>query len=302
MSSFSRQRTEHASAEEKPENLSAETGPSPFFEASNAQDFSIPPQLLHATGNIGSVRDREGSLTWAPQPSLPFEQLSGSLKRHGTRASRSPERTFSISPLSATWERVGSSPYRTLSYIPGSNDVITTTPRESRSATRDRSGPPSSIWTTADPFSTSKESVNNDPEQMFSQTRTRTRSRPRASRSAMTDNAQEEQVRRGTLQSIVGAIVPDAVQRRLTNASYARRSSMWHIYEKAKERGVQLQRNRFAQTAFEYGIYAVLILLIYFVLIGVPLWKGSVYWLWWVVANKFVIAGGFSITLGIALL
>jgi hypothetical protein len=37
-------------------------------------------------------------------------------------------------------------------------------------------------------------------------------------------------------------------------------------------------------------------------LIGVPLWNGAVWWLWWVVAHKFVIAGGFSITLGIALL
>jgi hypothetical protein len=77
---------------------------------------------------------------------------------------------------------------------------------------------------------------------------------------------------------------------------------MWQTYEKAKERGVQLQRNKWVQIAFEYAIYAILILFVYFVLIGVPLWKGTVYWLWWVVAHKFVLAGGFSITLGIALL
>jgi hypothetical protein len=68
------------------------------------------------------------------------------------------------------------------------------------------------------------------------------------------------------------------------------------------ERGVKLQRHRTVQVAFEYGIYAILVLIIYFVLIGVPLWNGAIYWLWWVVAHKFVIAGGFSITLGIALL
>jgi len=77
---------------------------------------------------------------------------------------------------------------------------------------------------------------------------------------------------------------------------------MWQTYEKAKERSKELQRNKYVQFSFEYIIYAVLILFVYFVLIGVPLWNGAVWWLWWVVAHKFVIAGGFSITLGIALL
>jgi hypothetical protein len=53
---------------------------------------------------------------------------------------------------------------------------------------------------------------------------------------------------------------------------------------------------------FEYSIYLVIVAFVYFVLVGVPLWKGAVYWLWWVVAHKFVIAGGFGITLGIAFL
>jgi hypothetical protein len=56
------------------------------------------------------------------------------------------------------------------------------------------------------------------------------------------------------------------------------------------------------QITFEYAIYAFLILFVYFVLIGVPLWNGAVWWLYWVVSTKFVIAGGFGIVLGIALL
>jgi hypothetical protein len=77
---------------------------------------------------------------------------------------------------------------------------------------------------------------------------------------------------------------------------------MRDTYHKAKTRGQELQREKWAQVAFEYGIYALIILFIYFVLIGVPLWNGAVWWLYWVVANKFVLAGGFGITMGIALL
>jgi hypothetical protein len=77
---------------------------------------------------------------------------------------------------------------------------------------------------------------------------------------------------------------------------------MWETYEKAKKRGVQLQRNKWVQYAFEYTFYLILVCFVYFVLVGVPLWNGAVYWLWWVVAHKFVIAGGWSITLGIGIL
>jgi hypothetical protein len=77
---------------------------------------------------------------------------------------------------------------------------------------------------------------------------------------------------------------------------------MRKTFEKAKVRGAQMQRNKYAMIAFEYGIYLFLLCFIYFVLIGIPLWNGAVWWLYWVVANKFVIAGGFSITLGIAVL
>jgi len=81
-----------------------------------------------------------------------------------------------------------------------------------------------------------------------------------------------------------------------------RKSSIFDVYEKAKVRGAKWRREKWTQVLFEYAFYAVLIAFIYFVLIGVPLWNGAVWWLWWVVANKFVIAGGFSITVGLAAL
>ncbi|KAF2462566.1 glycosyl transferase [Lindgomyces ingoldianus] len=93
-------------------------------------------------------------------------------------------------------------------------------------------------------------------------------------------------------------------QRKLTSATISsriRRTSVYETYERAKNRGARLQRKKWVQVTFEYGTYTFILAFVYFVLIGVPLWKGSVYWLWWVVANKFVFAGGFGITLGIAL-
>ncbi|KAF2449897.1 glycosyltransferase family 2 protein [Karstenula rhodostoma CBS 690.94] len=111
--------------------------------------------------------------------------------------------------------------------------------------------------------------------------------------------------RSGTLETVVNALVPDALQRKLTNnattGGIARHSSMRKTFEQAKVRGLEMQRNKYAMWAFEYGIYVFLLCFIYFVLIGIPLWNGAVWWLYWVVANKFVIAGGYSITLGIAL-
>jgi hypothetical protein len=323
MSPFSPQWPGHHIVEEQSENSILAAQPIHFVEAPNAEDVVIPTQLLQAAGNIGSSRDRGGSLAWEPRPSFPTspDRLPGSLMRHGTRTSydrrnHSHTRTSQDNALGyarqqsngqvptsffrTTEQRSGSGPGPRLSYIPGSSDVLSIIPRESRPITRDGSTNASSIWTKEDPFSTSKDSIDDHSERMPH--RARTASRPRASSSGRADDAYEEQARRGTLHAIADAIVPDALQRRFTNASHARRSSMWHIYEKAKERGVQLQRNKITQTAFEYGIYIVLILIVYFVLIGVPLWKGAVYWLWWVVANKFVFAGGFSITLGVALL
>ena len=77
---------------------------------------------------------------------------------------------------------------------------------------------------------------------------------------------------------------------------------MYEVYEKAKVRGVALQRKYWVRLLFEYTLYALLILFVYFVLVGMPLWKGAVWWLYWVVRVKFVIQGGYAITIGLAAL
>lgn len=70
-----------------------------------------------------------------------------------------------------------------------------------------------------------------------------------------------------------------------------RRTSIYDVYEKAKKRGVELQRSKWAMRLFEYTFYLILVAFVYFVLIGLPLWKGAVYWLYWVFEHKFAVAG-----------
>ncbi|KAK0309376.1 hypothetical protein LTR01_004483 [Friedmanniomyces endolithicus] len=83
-------------------------------------------------------------------------------------------------------------------------------------------------------------------------------------------------------------------------ANIARRTSLANLYEQAKTKGQTLQRKKWVQTLFEYLIYLILILFTYFVLVGMPLWKGAVWWLYWVVDHKFVAPGTWAITIGLA--
>lgn len=115
------------------------------------------------------------------------------------------------------------------------------------------------------------------------------------------DEPQHVPQRSGTVKTIVKAVIPDAViDRTRSIANRARRGSIAEVYEKAKIRGAELERKKWVQVVFEYTIYLLLLCFIYFVLVGMPLWKGAVYWLYWAVSTKFVIAGGWSITIGIA--
>ncbi|KAL1595472.1 hypothetical protein SLS59_008406 [Nothophoma quercina] len=148
----------------------------------------------------------------------------------------------------------------------------------------------SSVWSNDDPFATRPNSAGESDKSY------------KEPENAYTPAGQRQ--RRGTFGSIVDAVVPDGLARKMTNVSFnglQRKGSVWKTYENAKKRGVELQRKKWVQVVFEYSIYVFLLCFIYFVLIGRPLWNGAVWWLYWVVENKFVFAGGFSITLGIAL-
>ncbi|TKA48263.1 hypothetical protein B0A54_01756 [Friedmanniomyces endolithicus] len=77
-------------------------------------------------------------------------------------------------------------------------------------------------------------------------------------------------------------------------------TSLANLYEQARTKGQTFQRKKWVQTLFEYMIYLILILFTYFVLVGMPLWKGAVWWLYWVVDHRFVAPGTWAITIGLA--
>lgn len=81
----------------------------------------------------------------------------------------------------------------------------------------------------------------------------------------------------------------------LLKGSSTRRSSLSETYQKAKERTLDFQRAKWVEICFEYAIYAILLSILYFVAIGMPLWKGAVYWLWFLMQYKMVVPGVISI-------
>lgn len=306
------------------------------------EDVAIPAHLLRATGNLGSIRDtkptreslmvdeekdlngrtesliREGSHAYrlnSRSTSRPTRSVSRNLhntqrsNRRSVRFDGQPQQQDDLSPSTEeeamTWKRSHHQ-----SWLPGdekggliiSRPTSTIEPavRESgRVATHNPFESPynvshsasSSVWINDNPFATRSNSPDGSDKSY------------KEPENAYTPPGQQQ--RRGTFGSIFDAVVPNSLARRMTNLSFnglQRKGSIWKTYENAKKRGVELQRKEWVQVIFEYSIYLFLLCIIYFVLIGRPLWNGAVWWLYWVVENKFVFAGGFSITLGIALL
>ncbi|KAL2798668.1 glycosyltransferase like family 2-domain-containing protein [Aspergillus keveii] len=71
------------------------------------------------------------------------------------------------------------------------------------------------------------------------------------------------------------------------------------FYNMARLVDIKHQRGFWSRFLIEYGIYALFIAFIYLFLIGVPLWKGAVFWLYWIIRHKFVFQGGWAIVAAI---
>lgn len=114
-------------------------------------------------------------------------------------------------------------------------------------------------------------------------------------------NPVPEDARKTKRRTLMEAVVPDAVQQSVRNvAQKVRKSSMYEVYEKAKVRGVELERKRWVQLLYEFTFYTLIVAFIYFVLIGMPLWRGLLWHLYLLVQNRFILPGGWAITMGIA--
>jgi hypothetical protein len=79
-----------------------------------------------------------------------------------------------------------------------------------------------------------------------------------------------------------------------------RRSSMWDVYENAKKRQLEIRRKRWVQIVFEYSFYLMLVVLVYFLIIGQPLWKGAYLSLYLAFKHKLNLNGSWSIIIAVA--
>lgn len=81
-----------------------------------------------------------------------------------------------------------------------------------------------------------------------------------------------------------------------------RKSSLVEMYEKAKVRQTKIKRSPVAQYAFEYSFYLLIIAVVYFVLVGMPLWSGVVWYIYIVFMRYLVVPAGTAVFLGIGFL
>lgn len=92
----------------------------------------------------------------------------------------------------------------------------------------------------------------------------------------------------------IGSTVHDVTQ--------STKSNIREMYEKAKIRQQQIKRSRMAQLIFRYTFYLLLAATIYLVLVGLPLWRGAVWYLYILFQKYMVLKAGLAITFGISFL
>ncbi|KAL8950289.1 MAG: hypothetical protein Q9222_003674 [Ikaeria aurantiellina] len=120
----------------------------------------------------------------------------------------------------------------------------------------------------------------------------RRRSPSDASQSSLTDVVRRASI---AVESVVGKV-------KETFTGALRRSSLQDVYDKAKIRQIQLKRSKAAQIMFQYSFYLLMLMGIYFVFVGIPLWTGLVMAILYVFDTKLVVPAGTAVFLGIGFL
>jgi hypothetical protein len=85
-------------------------------------------------------------------------------------------------------------------------------------------------------------------------------------------------------------------------ARNTRNSSLRSLYNMADLVKIKYQREYWIQILIEYGTYIALAAFVYFVLVGVPLWKGAVCWLYWAMQHELIFSCGWAIAIALILL
>ena len=131
---------------------------------------------------------------------------------------------------------------------------------------------------------------------------------PKDSKTKATESSRKDLERTQSQQSRIASIdvarrasiaVDNVVEKvKDTVNSALRRSSLQIIYEKAKIRQVELKRSAAAQLSFQYTWYLLMLASIYFVFVGLPLWRGLVLTLYSLFNMHLVIPVGTAVFLG----
>ncbi|KAL9591898.1 MAG: hypothetical protein Q9179_007259 [Wetmoreana sp. 5 TL-2023] len=100
----------------------------------------------------------------------------------------------------------------------------------------------------------------------------------------------------------LGISVP-GLEDAVTDVTSKLSTSNWReMYEKAKVRQEKITRSHIAQLLFRYTFYIFLIAVTYLVLVGLPLWRGAVWYLYILFQKHLVLKAGLTITFGIGFL
>ena len=86
------------------------------------------------------------------------------------------------------------------------------------------------------------------------------------------------------------------------HAIHGVKSNVREMYDRAKVKQQQIKRSKTAQLTFRYAFYIVLISMVYLVFVGLPLWRGLVWYMYILFQNRMTLKAGLAITFGISFL
>lgn len=93
--------------------------------------------------------------------------------------------------------------------------------------------------------------------------------------------------------------VADAV----SNVTNKLRNPNWReMYQKAMVRQEKIRRSRSSQLIFKYTFYVLLVATVYLLLVGLPLWRGLVWYMYILFEKHLVLKAGLTITFGLGFL
>jgi hypothetical protein len=78
----------------------------------------------------------------------------------------------------------------------------------------------------------------------------------------------------------------------IADISGKRESSSESKYNEADLVHIKYRRKYLFRIMIEYGAYIAIVAVVYFLLVGIPLWKGAIHWLYCIMKHKLIFSGG----------